>query len=150
MKNKKLEEGEVASVDFLKLKNFYSKGGDEKEKNVIPVVVQDFLTKEVLILAYVNEESLNYSLRNKVAVFWSTSKNMLWIKGSTSGNFLELIEVRINCEQNSLLYLVRPVNGCGTCHTKNSEGKYRKSCYYRVVILENSQLRLKKKKGGLI
>ena len=74
-----------------------------------------------------------------MATFWSTSRNELWIKGKTSGDYLELIEVRVNCEQNSLLYLVKPV-GKGACHTKNEDGTPRRGCYYRVIG-ENNKLK---------
>ena len=65
-----------------------------------------------------------------MAAFWSTSRNELWIKGATSGDVLELVEVRVNCEQNSLLYRVRP-QGQGACHTVDAEGRSRAGCYYR-------------------
>ena len=78
------------------------------------------------------------ALQKKVAVFWSTSRNALWIKGATSGDFLELVETRVNCEQNSILYRVRP-KGKGACHTRDASGKSRPSCYYRVI--EDGQLR---------
>jgi phosphoribosyl-AMP cyclohydrolase len=68
-------------------------------------------------------------LDRKAAVFWSTSRNELWEKGKTSGETFELVEVRVNCEQNSLLYRVRPKRG-GICHTKNREAEPR-NCYYR-------------------
>ena len=87
---------------------------------------------EVLIIAYGNRVALDYALANKVATFWSTSRNELWIKGATSGDTLDLLEIRVNCEQNSLLYLVRP-RGQGACHTKNNRGLSRKSCYYRRI-----------------
>jgi phosphoribosyl-AMP cyclohydrolase len=63
---------------------------------------------------------------------WSTSRNELWHKGATSGDTLDLVEVRVNCEQNSLLYRVRPSTG-GACHTKDADGKARPACYYRRV-----------------
>jgi phosphoribosyl-AMP cyclohydrolase len=56
----------------------------------------------------------------------------LWIKGKTSGDTLKVEEVRVNCEQNSLLYLVRMMGG-GVCHTKDAEGKTRPTCYYRAI-----------------
>merc|ERR1719330_425027 len=58
---------------------------------------------------------------------------MLWIKGETSGDFLDLVEVRVNCEQNSLLYLVRP-RRTGACHTRDASGLTRVSCYYRKLL----------------
>jgi phosphoribosyl-AMP cyclohydrolase len=97
---------------------------------VVPVAVQDADSKEVLIIAYANEEALQHTLTHGVATFWSTSRNELWIKGATSGDTLEIVEVRVNCEQNSLLYLVRP-QGDGACHTTNADGQSRTSCYYR-------------------
>ena len=87
---------------------------------------------EVLILAYANEEALRETLRRKEAVFFSTSRNEIWHKGATSGDTLSLVEVQVNCEQNSLLYLVRP-QGQGACHTKNDDGTARSSCYYRSI-----------------
>jgi phosphoribosyl-AMP cyclohydrolase len=108
-----------------------------KGQSVLPVVVQHAESKEVLILAYANRQALEYSLKNKVASFWSTSRNELWIKGATSGDVLELVEVRVNCEQNSLLYLVRPKTG-SVCHTKDSHGVARSSCYYRRLGADGS------------
>ena len=122
-----LEEGTALTLDFGKLQDI-GKG----EAAVIPVAVQDFDTKEVLIVAYANQEALNYTLTHGVAAFWSTSRNELWVKGATSGDTLELVDVRVNCEQNSLLYLVRPL-GAGACHTGGADGKARASCYYRRV-----------------
>ncbi|MFT4901752.1 MAG: phosphoribosyl-AMP cyclohydrolase, partial [Lentimonas sp.] len=65
--------------------------------------------------------------------FWSTSRNELWIKGKTSGDYLKIEEVCVNCEQNSILYKVTPA-GKGACHTKNGEGVARSGCYYRRVV----------------
>jgi len=101
------------------------------------VAVQDADSKEVLLVAYANEAALAYTLEHGVAAFWSTSREELWIKGATSGDTLALVEVRVNCEQNSLLYLVRPL-GQGACHTKGAGGKSRPSCYYRR--LQNGRL----------
>ena len=94
------------------------------------LVVTDAATGEVLILGYVNALALETALRERKATFWSTSRNELWIKGLTSGDFLELLEVRVNCEQNSILYRVRPA-GQGACHTKGKDGRARPGCYYR-------------------
>lgn len=112
-------------LDFDKLKSIVASG-----ESVIPVVVQDADTKAVLILAYTNQVALEESLRTGYATFWSTSRNELWEKGKTSGNRLALVSVRINCEDNSLLYLVKPL-GEGVCHTKDESGTYRSTCFYR-------------------
>ena len=122
-----IETGQNVNIDFEKLKKVLSCG-----QGLVPVAVQDIDSLEVLIIAYVNRVALDYALANKVATFWSTSRNELWIKGATSGDTLDLVEIRVNCEQNSLLYLVRP-RGQGACHTKNNRGLSRKSCYYRRI-----------------
>lgn len=122
-----LEEGTALSIDFDKLQKVGRTGSA-----VVPVVVQDADSREVLVIAYANQEALDYTLNNGVAAFWSTSRNELWIKGATSGDKLELVEARVNCEQNSLLYLVRPM-GEGVCHTKGPDGRSRMSCYYRRI-----------------
>ena len=125
---KALEEGCELSLDFGKLAKV-AQGGVA----VVPVVVQDADTLEVLIVAYVNDTALERTLKTGVATFWSTSRNELWVKGATSGDTLQIAEVRVNCEQNSLLYLVRPL-GQGACHTKDQiTGRSRSSCYYRRI-----------------
>ena len=127
MDHQELEEGETLALDFTKLKKVASCGED-----LIPAVAQDIDTGEVLIVGYANELALQTARAEKMATFWSTSRNELWIKGKTSGDFLEIHEIRVNCEQNSVLYRVRP-KGKGACHTKDSTGQARRGCYYRVL-----------------
>ena len=125
MNSHQVEEGGAFALDFDKLEKVIDCG-----QALVPVAVQDADSKEVLVVAYVNRSALDYTSENEVATFWSTSRNELWIKGATSGDYLDLVEVRVNCEQNSLLYLVRP-RGEGACHTKGEDGKARAGCYYR-------------------
>ena len=122
-----LEEGTDMLLDFDKL----DKVAQSREA-VLPVAVQDVDTKEVLLLAYASDEALRYTLDHGVAAFWSTSRDELWVKGATSGDTLRIVEVRVNCEQNSLLYIVEPL-GQGACHTRDAQGNTRKSCYYRRI-----------------
>ena len=96
---------------------------------MLPCAVQNADTDEVILVAYVNQQALQTSIETRSAVFWSTSRNELWEKGKTSGETFDLVEVRVNCEQNSLLYRVRPRRG-GICHTKNAAGQPR-NCFYR-------------------
>jgi phosphoribosyl-AMP cyclohydrolase len=124
---KELEEGSALKLDFTKLQKIA-----RTESQVVPVVVQDADSKDVLVVAYANELALVKTLETGIATFWSTSRNELWIKGATSGDMLKIDEVRVNCEQNSLLYLVRMMGG-GVCHTKDAEGKTRPTCYYRTI-----------------
>ena len=132
---KELEEGKELQLDFTKLQKVAKTG-----LPVLPVVVQDADSKEVLVVAYSNQAALEHSIKTGIATFWSTSRNELWIKGKTSGDTLQLVEVRVNCEQNSLLYLVRRVGG-GVCHTKDAAGKTRKTCYYRALSMQDGKLR---------
>ena len=98
------------------------------ENGLIPAVVQDVDTQEVLVLAWMSPESLNMSYDSGHVTFWSRSRNEIWEKGATSGNFLNLVSVKKNCENNSLLILARPDGP--TCHTGNI------SCYYRDLDYE--------------
>ena len=110
--------------------------GEEGQK-LLPVVTQDYTTKEVLILAFVNREAFDETRRSGYATYWSRSRNELWKKGLTSGDMLKMNEIRINCEQNSLLYLVTP-QGKGACHAKKDDGMPYSSCYYRKINEDNS------------
>ncbi len=130
--SKALEEGQELDLDFDKLKKVAL-----ADAAVVPVAVQDVDSKDVLIIAYANEAALAHTLEHGVAAFWSTSRNELWVKGATSGDTLEVVEVRVNCEQNSLLYMVKLL-GTGACHTKDGDGQTRASCYYRR--LQDGQL----------
>lgn len=111
----------------------------EGNPDVVPVAVQDIDTKDLLVLAYVNEQALEHTFKSGNATFWSTSRQELWEKGATSGETFEIIDVRVNCEQNSLLYLVRPRRG-GMCHTKDCKGHARVACYYRQLDPEKRTL----------
>lgn len=92
---------------------------------LIPAVVQDAASGEVLVLAWMNRASLAHTYASGFVTFWSRSRNELWEKGATSGNRLELVSISKNCEANSLLVKARPQGP--TCHTGNT------SCYYRQL-----------------
>ena len=127
-----LEEGSAVALDFHKLSTI------DPTNQVLPCAVQNVDTSELILVAYVNQQALDKAIETKSAVFWSTSRNELWEKGKTSGETFDLIEVRVNCEQNSLLYLVRP-NAGGICHTKNQAGEPR-DCYYRRIDFATGEL----------
>lgn len=97
----------------------------KKNMNIIPAVIQDFKTKEVLMLAYMNIESLKKSISEGKTWFWSRSKQRLWNKGETSGNVQEIKEIRYDCDNDSLLIIVEQTGPA--CHTGE------KSCFYRVL-----------------
>ena len=127
MSHQALEEGLALTLDYAKLRKIADAG-----QQVVPVVLQHAETGEVLYVAYANEQALRATLEKREAVLWSTSRDELWHKGASSGDVLDLVEVRVNCEQNSLLYRVVPRTG-GVCHTKGSDGNARPTCYYRRV-----------------
>ncbi len=128
-----LEEGNTLQLDFKKLSKATGTCPD-----IIPVAVQNIDTGEVILVAYTNEQALKIAVKSHTAVFWSTSRNELWEKGKTSGEIFDLIEVYVNCEQNSLLYKVRPRRG-GICHTHNRKGEAR-NCYYRRLNMDTGEL----------
>jgi phosphoribosyl-AMP cyclohydrolase len=101
-------------------------------QKLLPVVTQDARTKDVLILSFVNKEAYQETVRSGYATYWSRSRNELWKKGLTSGDMLHIEEIRVNCEQNSFLFLVTP-EGKGACHAKKENGLPYHSCYYRKV-----------------
>jgi len=130
---KELEEGSELKLDFDKLAKAVA-----NSPGIIPVAVQHAGTQEVILVAYTNELAFRKSLATKSLVLWSTSRNELWEKGKTSGETFDLLEVRVNCEQNSLLYRVFPRRG-GICHTKNKNDRPR-DCYYRKLNMETGKL----------
>ena len=129
----KLEEGTELQLDFSKLSKV-----TEQCSNIIPVAVQNADTKDVILVAYTNEKAFQESIKTRIVTFWSTTRNELWVKGGGSGNTFKLLEIRVNCEQNSLVYIVR-ANKEGICHTSNTKGKAR-DCYYRRFNMESGLL----------
>jgi phosphoribosyl-AMP cyclohydrolase len=128
-----LEEGSELQLDFNKLEKAVA-----GSPGIIPVAVQHADTGEVILVAYTNEKAFRKAVEERTAIFWSTSRNELWEKGKTSGQTFDLLEVYVNCEQNSLLYKVRPRKG-GICHTRNQAGEPR-NCYYRKLDFETGEL----------
>lgn len=98
-----------------------------KSGGMVPVIIQDQKTGEVLMLAYMNEEAYSLSIKTGLAHYWSRSKNRIWKKGEESGHIQEIKEVRIDCDNDTILMKVHQVGGAA-CH----EG-YR-SCFFRKVV----------------
>ncbi len=128
MDKKILEEGTQLLIDF------------EKRGGLIPAIVQDVADGKILMLAYVNPDALKITLEKGLATFWSTSRNALWTKGETSGDFLKIVEILTDCDQDALVYRVER-QGSGACHTRDPEtGKARISCFYRKFTLPDERL----------
>jgi phosphoribosyl-AMP cyclohydrolase len=98
----------------------------EKGGGLVPAIIQDTRTGEVLMLGFMNAEALAETQRTGEAVFFSRSRNRLWRKGESSGHVLRVLEIRIDCDADALLLRVEPL-GPGVCH----EG-YR-SCFFRQI-----------------
>ncbi len=92
---------------------------------LVTAVVTDALSNEVLMLAHMNAEALSLSIETGQAWYWSRSRKMLWRKGETSGNTQEIVEIRVDCDQDAIWIKVKQTGPA--CHTS------RKTCFYRVV-----------------
>jgi phosphoribosyl-AMP cyclohydrolase len=92
-------------------------------QGLIPAIVQDASTRQVLMIAYMNAESLQQTLDIGETVFWSRSRGEIWHKGATSGNIQKVREIHVDCDEDSLLILVDPAGPA--CHTGEI------SCFYR-------------------
>ena len=103
---------------------------DFNKQKLIPTIIQDYKTKEVLMLAYVNEESYNYMLENTETCFFSRSRQKIWHKGETSGNFQKIKKMFLDCDKDTLLILVEQIGVA--CHT----GEY--SCFLNEVVNYNT------------
>ncbi|MDR3148672.1 MAG: phosphoribosyl-AMP cyclohydrolase [Oscillospiraceae bacterium] len=99
-----------------------------EKSDLIPVIAQDAVTGEVLMLGYANEDALRRTLATKTAWFWSRSRNELWNKGETSGNYLHVLEVYGDCDNDTVLLKCRPDGP--TCHTGEI------SCFFNKVNAE--------------
>lgn len=98
----------------------------DKTNGLIPAIAQDWKTGEVLMLAYINEESWKETLRSGHATYWSRSRKKLWEKGSSSGNIQKIREILVDCDNDTILFKVEQIGGAA-CHNG-----YR-SCFYRMV-----------------
>lgn len=114
----------------------YSKIGDSMEreilknidfkKGLVPAIIQDFQNGEVLMMAYMNEESLNKTVETGKTWFWSRSRKELWNKGATSGHYQYVKSISVDCDYDTLLIKVKQVGAA--CHTGN------RSCFYRSIV----------------
>ena len=127
-----IEETDELMLDFDKIAKI------DPVNRVIPVAVQNLDTKEVILIAYVNEEARRESIKQRKVILWSTSRNKLWFKGAESGNTFTLHHIFVNCEQNSLVFQATPDKG-GICHT--SRNGVPNNCYYRELDMETGKLK---------
>ncbi len=96
-----------------------------KGSGIIPVIVQDTETMDVLTLAYCNREALNLTLKTRKSWFWSRSRQKLWMKGEESGNTQEVVNILVDCDSDAIIYLVRPSGPA--CHTG------QRNCFHNTL-----------------
>lgn len=94
---------------------------------LVPVITQDHESKRILTQAWISKEALETAIKEKRAVYWSRSRKTLWRKGEQSGNIQELVDVYLDCDNDSVCYLVKQIGGIA-CHTG------RESCFYQKLI----------------
>jgi phosphoribosyl-AMP cyclohydrolase len=113
--------------DNIKQKELLGKIEDLRfdSRGLIPVIAQDYKTKQVLMLAWANLQSLELSLNSGYATYFSRSRNEIWQKGKTSGNLQKIVEIYSDCDQDSLIFIVNQIGSA--CHT----GK--KSCFFHKI-----------------
>lgn len=102
-----------------------------KDNGLVPVIIQDVSNNEVLMLAYMNETSLNKTIQTGKTHFWSRSRQKYWMKGETSGNVQIVKEIFYDCDEDTLLIKVEQV-GKGACHTGN------RTCFYRSIDVDGN------------
>ncbi len=99
----------------------------KKGNGLVPVITQDAKTGKVLMLAYANEEAFKQTIKTGKATYFSRSRNKLWCKGEESGNYQEIVEILIDCDNDTLLYKVNQMGNGSACHTGYV------SCFYRSL-----------------
>lgn len=127
MRDNLIKENEKKEIDldFINTLKF-------NENNLIPVVVQDLNTKEVLMLAYMNKEAMQITLTEKKATYYSRSRKELWTKGETSGNIQQVVGFYYDCDKDTILLLVKQKGVA--CHT----GNY--SCFFNEILSDKEVL----------
>lgn len=95
---------------------------------LVAAIAQDFETKEVLMMAWMNQESLKLTLDNKRATYWSRSRNSLWVKGESSGHFQDVVSITFDCDSDCLLLLVKQTGAA--CHTGE------RSCFHSEIAIQ--------------
>ncbi len=101
-----------------------------QKADLIPVIIQEADTKEVLMLGFANLEALELTMQTKTAWFWSRSRQKLWNKGESSGHFLHVKKILTDCDTDTLLFLCKPDGP--TCHTGSP------TCFFNTLMEENT------------
>ncbi|MBC8768190.1 bifunctional phosphoribosyl-AMP cyclohydrolase/phosphoribosyl-ATP diphosphatase HisIE [Arenibacter sp. BSSL-BM3] len=123
---------------------------NKNNDGLVPAIVQDANTKNVLMLGYMNQEAYNKTIDSSKVTFYSRTKSRLWTKGEESGNFLNLVDIKLDCDNDTLLVMVDPVGP--TCHkgTDTCWGEENKSTFGFITELENIIQNRKDQADGII
>ena len=116
----------MSGTTSLKLNNKLLESIKYDDKGLVPGIAQHIESGEILMLAYMNEESLDRTIESGNATFWSRSRQKLWMKGETSGHVLQVKKILVDCDQDALILLVIPKGPA--CHTGE------RSCFYRELV----------------
>ena len=100
---------------------------------LLPVIVQDEISNKVIMFAWMNRETLEESIKKKKAIYWSRSRNQVWIKGEESGHYQDIEDMFLDCDNDVLLIRVKQQGGIA-CHTG------RESCFYNRINMETGQI----------
>jgi len=119
-------ESKIMNIDFNK-----------NNDGLVPAIIQDAITKNVLMLGYMNQEAYQKTMESHKVTFFSRSKKRLWTKGEESGNFLNLVDIKLDCDNDTLLLMVDPVGP--TCHqgTDTCWGEKNSTSFGFISALEN-------------
>ena len=120
----------------------------DKLDGLIPAVVQDVATREVLMVGFMNKAALEKTLADKRVTFWSRTKQRLWQKGEESGNFLNVCDIKVDCDQDTILILAKPMGP--TCHTgsRTCFGENSRGIGFLGALFDLIQLRKKERPKG--
>ncbi len=99
-----------------------------KSNGLIPAIAQDAITGKILMLAYVNSQAFENTLKTGKATYWSRSRNKIWCKGEESGNYQEIVDILIDCDNDTIIYKVKQKGLGAACHTGHE------SCFYRHLV----------------
>lgn len=103
---------------------------EKSSDGLIPAIAQDYLTNEILMMAYINQEAWEYTLATNNATYYSRSRKKLWKKGETSGNVQKIKEILVDCDDDTVIFRVEQIGGVA-CHTGH------KSCFFRKLDINN-------------
>ena len=117
---------------------------NKNKDGLVPAIIQDVLTKNVLMLGYMNEEAYNRTLNLKKITFYSRTKQRLWTKGEESGNYLRLVDIKIDCDRDTLLITARPEGptchtGTDTCWGDKNESSFGFLSYLEEIITQRKE-----------